>query len=193
VTTEQLNDPTEWAAILALKEGKPIQASIGGVWFETQSYIPGAKHRPKPTPVPPGDLTWEEAKALHESGVSVDYSLNGSRWDRVFLWFNRATRNEVACAAYRRTPKSAPEPAPAPAPTAERCACGHEWGEHASKGCHHWIDNEQGYCPCILTQAAVPPEPKRMVPLDAAIDAGHKALAGFIRDLRELAEKEAKE
>lgn len=72
--------------------------------------------RPTPRPVPPGDLTWEEAKALHEAGEKVEFispthvRRKDPTWEVVFYWFERATPAELSGAAYRRAPEVTPKP-----------------------------------------------------------------------------------
>ena len=207
MTTEQLNDPQEWAAILALKEGKPIQLRYCGEWKNTDDYLPGYQHRPKPVPVPPGDLTWEEAKALDESGTPIQYhTLN--QWADCEGGESDVWPTNIA---YRRTPQ----------PT-DRCACGHEWERHNEQGCtylvdgmrsqicycrvtrthepkpsldlcecgHSWdwhrihgcwaLDSTMSPCKCKLTR---PPEPKRMVPLSHKdVPAGTRLQRGGTED-----------
>lgn len=63
-----------------------------------------------PRPVPPGDLTWEEAKAAHQRGECVEFLsphqvLVGQHlWDVVHRWFDGATEETVKASAYRLRP-----------------------------------------------------------------------------------------
>lgn len=64
------------AVIQAKKAGKQIlcRGRCGGIWFDFSGDLfdfVNFEHRVKSLPVPPGDLTWEEAKKLHEEGVKV--------------------------------------------------------------------------------------------------------------------------
>jgi hypothetical protein len=60
--------------------------------------------RRTPKPVPPGDLTWEEAKRLHEAGEPVEYlwPAGAKYWTRADCWFSNMSGVEEA--AYRRKP-----------------------------------------------------------------------------------------
>lgn len=66
-------------------------------------------YRIAPEPVPPGDLTWEEAEKLHNDGVEVEVmhpSLAPPKntFRTVFQWFLNATDKEKREASYRRKP-----------------------------------------------------------------------------------------
>lgn len=100
MTIEQLNNPEEWAAILAHREGKPIQTRVvpwdGREWIDDADPVFDAlsKHRVKPEPEPkrrvplgpedvkPGDAVrcrgerawkWSHLRPLTDDAVLIDY------------------------------------------------------------------------------------------------------------------------
>ena len=105
-------------AAIAFAQGKRVQTAVAGGWANITQYAqfdgPWEDFRLKPAPVPPGDLTWDEARELHEEGVSIQFCAPGhysaladecGAWDDVVSWFDCSGRNEIEAAAYRRKPQ----------------------------------------------------------------------------------------
>lgn len=105
----------------ALADGKAVELKIGtsGVWYQPSvqaalMHLSGnfdpSRWRLKPVPVPPGDLTQEEAEALRLAGVPIQF-YSGEHWVDRTPNYGRCTFSD----AYRRTPTPNIVPvAPAP-------------------------------------------------------------------------------
>lgn len=88
-----------------------------GSWYDKDTNgwdFQNFEYEVAPIPVPPGDLTWEEAEALRKEGVPIQYfSLTGAGREAQAEWKDRVGTC-VSWRAYRRTP---PSPAPRMVPT----------------------------------------------------------------------------
>jgi len=66
------------------------------------------RYRLKPTPVPPGDLTWEEAEAAHKRGEKVEWwdDCDLSWHEKISCSFHKETAYRLAPAPKMRTVKA---------------------------------------------------------------------------------------
>lgn len=110
---------TREEVLRALADGKKVQRLSDGpsTWrpfgssYDYERLYPAKfkaeEHRLTPEPVPPGDLTWEEAKALQHAGVVIEVKFNPEQeWRQLnMLAESLDEENREHLYTYRRKPE----------------------------------------------------------------------------------------